>query len=36
MIYLVKSVAFLICIAVFMYMVVDNYFYFKNKAKEKQ
>jgi len=33
MIAAIKAAAFLICIAIFLYLVIDNYFYYKNRRK---
>ena len=34
LIYILKPAAFLICLAIFMYLVVDNYFYLASKRKK--
>ena len=33
-IYILKPTAFIICLAIFMYLVVDNYFYLAGKRKK--
>jgi len=36
LLYLLRPTAFVICLAIFMYLVVDNYFYFVAKRKVRQ
>ncbi len=33
LIYILRPTAFLICLAIFMYLVVDNYFYLAGRRK---
>jgi|GEM_PF-3936585 len=36
LLYVLRPTAFVICLAIFMYLVVDNYFYFAAKRKVRR